>query len=45
MSCDKCKNAVLQYEWQDAKAMIANLIHPHANMTQDALDDLRVIDE
>ena len=25
--------------------MIANLIHPHANMPQDALDDLRVIDQ
>ena len=31
--------------WRDANAMIANLIHPHANMPQDALDDLRVIDE
>jgi DUF438 domain-containing protein len=25
--------------------VIANLIHPHANMPQDALDDLRVVDE
>jgi len=25
--------------------MIANLIHPHANMPQDALDDLRVVDQ
>ena len=29
----------------DANAMIANLIHPHANMPQDALDDLRVVDQ
>ena len=25
--------------------MLANLIHPQANMSQDALDDLRVVDE
>jgi hypothetical protein len=25
--------------------MIANLIHLHANMPQDALDDLRVVDQ
>ena len=31
--------------WRDANAVIANIIHPHANMPQDALDDLRVIDE
>ena len=36
--------------WCDANAMIANLIHPlvyapGANMLQDALDDLRVIDQ
>ena len=36
--------------WRDANAVIANLIHPlvyvpGANMPQDALDDLRVIDE
>ena len=31
--------------WRDANAMIANLIHPQANMSQDALDDLRVVDE
>ena len=31
--------------WHDANSMIANLIHPHANMSQDALDDLRVVDQ
>ena len=31
--------------WRDANAMIVNLIHPRANMPQDVLDDLRVIDE
>ena len=36
--------------WRDANAVIANLIHPPvyapgANMPQDALDDLRVIDK
>jgi len=25
--------------------MIANLIHPHDNMPQDVLDDLRVVDQ
>jgi len=36
---------VLQYEWQDANSLIANLIHPHDNMPQDVLDDLRVVDQ
>ena len=36
--------------WRDANSMIANFTHPlvyapGANMPQDALDDLRVIDE
>jgi len=31
--------------WRDANAIIPNLTHPHANMPQDVLDDLRVIDE
>jgi len=36
--------------WRDANAVIANLIHalvyaPGANMPQDALDSLRIIDQ
>ncbi len=31
--------------WRNANAMLANFIHPLVNMPQDALDDLRVIDE
>jgi hypothetical protein len=30
---------------RDPNAVIANLIHPQANMTRDALDDLRVVDQ
>ena len=31
--------------WRDANAVIANLIHPQANMPQDVFDELRVIDD
>ena len=33
------------HAWRGANAVIANRTHPHANMPQAALDDLRVIDE
>ena len=42
LDCFRCRRP---RAWRDANAMIANLIHPHANMPQDVLDDLRVIDE
>ena len=31
--------------WRDANAIIPNLTHPHANMPQDELDNLRVVDQ
>ena len=47
LDCFRCRRP---RAWRDANSMIANLTHPlvyapGANMPQDALDDLRVIDE
>ena len=42
LDCFRCRRP---RAWRDANAMIANLFHPRANMPQDVLDDLRVIDE
>ena len=42
LDCFRCRRSSA---WRDANAMLANLTHPHANMPQDALDDLRVVDQ
>ncbi|MSR42104.1 MAG: hypothetical protein EXS10_09445 [Phycisphaerales bacterium] len=42
LNCFRCQRP---RAWRDANAVIAKLIHPHANMPQDALDDLRVVDQ